>query len=59
MLRNPQESADLLTFTEEIHNGKLHFLCSVGFLVLDSVLSCAWFLLTVWYAARPVKCKKQ
>ena len=23
-----QESADLVTFTEEIFNGKLHFLCS-------------------------------
>ena len=22
------ETADLVTFTEEIHNGKLHFLCS-------------------------------
>ena len=27
--RNPQESADLATFTEEILNGKLHFLWSV------------------------------
>ena len=25
---NPQETADLVTFTEEILNGKLHFLCS-------------------------------
>ena len=25
---NPQESMDLITFTEEIFNGKLHFLCS-------------------------------
>ena len=24
-----QESADLVTFTEEIHNGKLQFLCSI------------------------------
>ena len=24
------ETADLFTFTEEILNGKLHFLCSVG-----------------------------
>ena len=28
MLTNPQETADLVTFTEEILNGKLHFLCS-------------------------------
>ena len=25
---NPQETADLVTFTEEILNGKLHFLCN-------------------------------
>ena len=25
-----QETADLVTFTEEILKGKLHFLCSVG-----------------------------
>ena len=29
MLPNPQFPADLVTFTEEILNGKLHFLCSV------------------------------
>ena len=29
MLPNPQETADLVTFTEEILNGKPHFLCSV------------------------------
>ena len=28
---NPQETTDLVTFTEEILNGKLHFLCSVWF----------------------------
>ena len=27
-LQFPQETADLVTFTEEILNGKLHFLCS-------------------------------
>ena len=26
---NPQETADLVTFTEEILNRNLHFLCSV------------------------------
>ena len=26
---NSQFPADLVTFTEEIHNGKLHFLCTV------------------------------
>ena len=29
MLPNPHEAADLVTFTEEMLNGKLHFLCSV------------------------------
>ena len=28
MWPNPQESADLVTFTGEILNGKLYFLCS-------------------------------
>ena len=28
MRPNPQFSADLVIFTEEIINGKLHFLCS-------------------------------
>ena len=29
MWPNPQETANLVTFTEEILNGKFHFLCSV------------------------------
>ena len=28
MEQNPQETADLVRFTEEILNGRLHFLCS-------------------------------
>ena len=32
MWPNPQETADLVTFTEEIVNGKLYFLCSVFFI---------------------------
>ena len=28
MLPNPLETADLVTFTQEILNGKLHFFCS-------------------------------
>ena len=31
MWPTPQEIADLVTFTEEILNGKLHFLCSACF----------------------------
>ena len=30
MWPNLQQTADLVTFTEEIFNGKLHFLCSAG-----------------------------
>ena len=30
MQPNPQETADLITFTEEILNGKLYFLCNVN-----------------------------
>ena len=30
MWPTPQETADLVTFTEEILNGKLHFFCNVG-----------------------------
>ena len=28
MLLSPQETVDLVTFTEEILNGNLHFLCT-------------------------------
>ena len=28
MRLNPQETVDLVTFAEEMLNGKLHFLCS-------------------------------
>ena len=31
MWPNPQETAEVVTFTEEILNGTLHFLCSGGF----------------------------
>ena len=31
MWPNPQETADLVTFTEEIVYGKLHFFCAVSF----------------------------
>ena len=37
MWPNPQETADLVTFTEEILNGKLHFLCSFS-LMFPSIL---------------------
>ena len=37
MLQNPQETADLVSFTEEILNGKLHF-CAVSVLLLETTL---------------------
>ena len=49
MRPNPQETADLVTFTEQILHGKLHFLCSVfrillyfNVIVLD--VQWLWFL---------------
>ena len=41
MWPNPQETADLVTFTEEILKGKLHFLCS-------SIQSMGMNILTRW-----------
>ena len=34
MWPNPEETANLVTFTEEILNGKLHFLCNEKFKAL-------------------------
>ena len=36
MWPNPQETAGLVTFTAEILNGKLHFLCSEEYGVASS-----------------------
>ena len=36
MWPNPQETADFVTFTEEILNGKLHFLCSAIYVITNS-----------------------
>ena len=50
MWPNPQETADLVTFTEGILNGKLHFLCSDHssvanpFAALEGMFSRAIFL---------------
>ena len=45
MWPNPQETADLVTFAEEILSGKLHFLSSVSY-KSDLVFNCWLFLLT-------------
>ena len=45
MLPNPQKTADLVTFTEEILIGKLHFLrsflCSLGIITKFHFVFCA------------------
>ena len=35
MWPNPQETADLVTFIEKILNGKLHFLCSAIYFLIN------------------------
>ena len=50
---NPQETADLVTFTEEILNGKLHFLCSVLNWMRErtepkSILGLVWKIGNTW-----------
>ena len=47
MWPNPLETADLVTFTEEILNGKLQFLCSVGLSIIE------------WYIAKMVSTAQQ
>ena len=48
MWSNPQFPADLVTFTEEILNGKLHFLCidwrAFNFRDAGQYISCMWLL---------------
>ena len=39
MWQNPQETADLVTFTKEILNWKLHFLCSVSSVAIIDIES--------------------
>ena len=39
MWPNPQETADLATFTEEIFNGKLHILCSVKLEEVEKIIT--------------------
>ena len=47
MWPNPQETAYLVTFTEKIPNGKLHFLCSA----IGLSISCGQF---VWKNTFPI-----
>ena len=49
MWPNPQETADLATFTEEILNGKLHFLCSASLILETAVFRWYWKLHCISY----------
>ena len=37
MWPNPEQTRDLVTFTEEMLNGKLHFLCSTKIISVQSI----------------------
>ena len=45
MWPNPEETSDLVTFTEEIFNGKLNFLCNVRYLIFRDQISVRVYLL--------------
>ena len=52
MWPNPQKTADLVKFTEEILNEKLHFLCSVYFtyeILYSSLLKFLLLIKFFWY----------
>ena len=51
MWPNPQETANLAIFTEEIHNRKLHFLCSVIKRSLELDVSVISSFNNIWYSA--------
>ena len=48
MWPNPQFPADLVTFTEEILNGKLHFLCSVKYVLVLKTPYWKWAQRSKW-----------
>ena len=49
MWPNPQKTADLVTFTEEILNWKLHFLCSVCQFSSDIFIAASYFIPCFFY----------
>ena len=56
MWLNPQETADLVTFTEKVLNGKLHFLCSVTLILqlhCSSYAKIMWRLLKMFWVTIP------
>ena len=57
MRPNPQETEGLVTFTEEIHNGKLHFLCSKYWQFLTAFSFSFLLLVPVKYVLCKSSCK--
>ena len=49
MWPDPQKTADLVTFTKEILNGKLHFLCSTKGVIKEKTIILEYVILV----ARP------
>ena len=62
MWQNPQETATSVTFTEEIFNGKFHFLWSVGEFEQEFALCSGTFIdicgLDIWQIAADKFCWK-
>ena len=50
MRANPQETADVVTFTEEILNAKLYYLCFD-----NSNLIAKWFYIRIWTKTIAIK----
>ena len=48
MRPNPQETADLIAFTEKVLNRKLHFLCSVTLYTFSKYWVFLWSRKTAW-----------
>ena len=58
MCPNPQETADLVTFTKEIFDEKLHFLCSVHYYLGSSNLSwCTYLIRKIYWPTSNGKCQ--
>ena len=58
MWPNPQFPADLLTFTKEILNGKLHFLCSDAAFVYLKVVGLIYFSVVLSFTIISFHCTK-
>ena len=57
MWPNPKETADLVTFTEEIYNEKFHALCSVC-LICECIYKCMSGSVAIFLSLKNSSCKK-